>query len=793
MKIKIEAECRRGLRIIEEIPDLPLCRIEGYNGIGKTNAIKLLRLCAGEQPFAGQDASWRTFREQLTRARITVTELNEASEIEWLVEPHRWPSKAEPPGELLGAIRISGHTARPRDIQSLFQVYHVLAAKTPVSVLSAQIQNARDHIQDWDSASGRSRQAQLDDILGDLKTLIGDCAPAKLAAEFATAREAKARADELALQAQRLQQRVALLDQAVDTAEHLAQVQGRGPEMQEKLVQLQERLDELDRKKEQLNKQISEASAREHKDRQAEREFDNAQKHLGRCDRALRDADSTLEKLAAFADVAPHRDALDILQNKVGAKLTELTELRPRVHSAPLVIDVLNNLASILEQAEGNDLGAEVLFDSVDGRLGWTITDWKETCLQRAAALRERAPSADAEELGREIEHTRNRLDALSQMSDALDQVDQARLKHTGAQERLRAAAGALPEQTARTLEELIEARDSLDQQGRDVQAEHIRLTQVYALLGGGLSEEMLAAELDRLCTDADVDAARVRGRRDRERVERDDIQRKEAQAAQQAEFSQQQADKRSTHISRIVQELVTRDEFSWLRRALPLIESLREASIDTQAETLDGISVQLEKGRDLLERTFTTVRGVGSALGSLATELDLDRHISVDHQRNPFDAATRWWLAEEVRRWFADDLVRIALFDGGDDIRLDANNMNVFWTVEGETRQRSLSAFSSGQQAFAFTQAQVAQLDREESPAANRLIALDEFGAFLDSTRMSGLAQYLTDRPNESSRDQVVVILPHMPHQSAHSDQASIARIEDLERRGYFAEALRP
>ncbi|WP_416961836.1 hypothetical protein [Streptomyces sp. Agncl-13] len=793
MHIRIEAECRRGLRIIEEIPNLPLCKIEGYNGIGKTNAIKLLGLCSGEQPFAGQDSSWRTFREQLVRARITVTGLNEASEIEWLVEPHRWPAKAEPLGELLGAVRVSGVSARSRDIPAIFKVYHVLAAKTPDRILAGRIQDARDRLNNWDSASGQIRQSQLDDRLGDLKKFIDACAPEQVAAESAAASEARTRADNLASQAQKLKRRVALLDQAVDTSERLAQVQGRGSEMQEKLGELNEKLAGLDREKEALNKQISAASAREHQDKQAEREFDNAQKHLARCDKVLRETTSTLEKLAAIADVAPRRDAVDALSNTVGATLAELTELQPRIHSAPLVVDVLNDLASRLQQAELDDLGAEILFESVDERLGWTVTDWKDRCLQRMAALRERAPSSDAEELAHKIEQIRNRLDALSQMSDALDQVDQARIKHAGAQERLGAAAGALPEQTARTVEDLIKIRDSLDQQGLEVQSEHIRLTQVYALLGGGLSEEKLAAELDRLCSEADVDAARVRGRRDRERLERDDIQRKEAQAAHQAELLQQQADKRSTYIARVVHELVTKEDLSWLRRAVPAIESLPEASLDSQARILGEISIRLDESRDLLERTFATVRGVGSSLGALATDLDLDRSLSGDHQRNPYDLVTRRWLAAEVRQWFADDLVRQALFDGGDDIRLDANSMNVFWTVSGETRQRSLSAFSSGQQAFAFTQAQVAQLDREESPAANRLIALDEFGAFLDSRRMSGLAQYLTDRQRDSDRDQVVVILPHIPHQPTNADGENAAHIDDLERRGYFAEALRP
>jgi hypothetical protein len=42
-----------GIRVIDEIPDLRLCRVEGLNGIGKTLAIHLLEICTGQQPYAG--------------------------------------------------------------------------------------------------------------------------------------------------------------------------------------------------------------------------------------------------------------------------------------------------------------------------------------------------------------------------------------------------------------------------------------------------------------------------------------------------------------------------------------------------------------------------------------------------------------------------------------------------------------------------------------------------------------------------------------------------------------------
>jgi hypothetical protein len=116
---------------------------------------------------------------------------------------------------------------------------------------------------------------------------------------------------------------------------------------------------------------------------------------------------------------------------------------------------------------------------------------------------------------------------------------------------------------------------------------------------------------------------------------------------------------------------------------------------------------------------------------------------------------------------------------------------MTVLWTNEGVTLERPLSAFSSGEQAFAYTQAQVALLEHDDAAVANRLIVLDEFNAFIDSQRMDDLASYLVDRRSRIPHDQVVVILPLETQNTAGATGATVARIRELENRGYFAEAF--
>ncbi|MZE71430.1 hypothetical protein [Streptomyces sp. SID5789] len=791
MRITIEADCRRGLRILEEIPDISLCRIEGYNGIGKSNAIKLLRLCTGDQPFTDDEPSWRTFRSQLVRARIHITGLEGAEDIEWDVEPHRWPESPEPLGDLLGVVRIDGRPARPRDVITLLRVYHILAADTPVSVLADRVFVAHKQVSDWVTVKGDDRQEQIDLLLGDLQRKITDCLPAQLPNELATARAANKLLQERSRQLEATKQRVELIDAAVRVADRLEQVRGRGPEMDAKLQQLQEQINEIDTQRQDLDHQIAGASAQQHKNETAEREFDKAQKHLIRQEKALRQVEIDLQTLAAQAAVSPQQEHVASMRATLGRRLDELSQQLPQVHATPLLTELLKNLTTRLAAAEQRDLGESVLIDATSQTLEWTVSSLKDACLRQIELLSQRTPSEGAEELTREIERVRTRLDALAQATQKITDLELAQRNFQRAEERLRKAASDLPEQAARTLDDLMKARNSLDERGRAVQAEHATLSQTRALLSGGLTEDALTAELLGLCRQADVDVMRVRGRLDDERSELAELTRREAQAAQQAEMAQQAVNERTLNVADTVQFLVTEPNLSWLRRAIPSVQTFSHLDAQAQAEELVKLGDRIENSRNTIRTATSALQGVGAALGELAEHLRRPSRQPV--RDSAVNSAARLWLAEEVHRWFESDLVRKALFDGGKDIVLDPKQLMVSWTANGEKRQRPLSAFSSGQQAFAYTQAQVARLDREEVSSANRLIALDEFGAFLDGERMTDLAKYLATRQESAPHDQVLVILPLevSPGGIPDADAASAHRRQQLRQRGYFAEAF--
>jgi hypothetical protein len=151
-------------------------------------------------------------------------------------------------------------------------------------------------------------------------------------------------------------------------------------------------------------------------------------------------------------------------------------------------------------------------------------------------------------------------------------------------------------------------------------------------------------------------------------------------------------------------------------------------------------------------------------------------------------------WLADQVTEWFNQTDVRQALFPDGHDITVNVSAMSVSWTVGGERQTRPLKAFSSGQQALAYTRSGMAALDSAAAATANRLIALDEFGAFIDAEAMERLSGYLLDRHETFPRDQVVVVLPlrqEIRNRPNPGDVGATNRWRQLQERGYLAERI--
>ncbi|MFI6271165.1 MULTISPECIES: hypothetical protein [Micromonospora] len=619
---------------------------------------------------------------------------------------------------------------------------------------------------------------------------ISDCFPSQLPQELHAADSARKALDAATLDLEEGKRLAGLLEKAVEVAGRLDQVRGRGPEIDARLREIRRRLNDLDGKKRVIDEQIEGASASQTANEAAEREFDLAQKHLVRQDKSLRLVQTSLEKVAAAAGVAPVRESISELRSVLGKRLTEMGDLLPQVNATPMLISVLTDLADRLEDGERHDLATSVLIEETESIPAITVSQLRRLCQIQANKLAQRRPSAQAEKLESDMDGIRNQLDALSQMAEMLDELDSATANLHRAEERLRKAVEELPEQAARTVEELVATRNILDEESRSLQGDEARLSQALDLLGGGLDEAALAAELHRLCQEAHVDPGRVRGRRERHLADVDELTRRHIATQQQFEKASRTAEARAAQILQVGKELATDERYAWLRAAHQDLRQLPQRDRLGHAEVLDLLSRKLAVARDRLETSYRATSSVAQAFQRLYGML---RSPSTGLTRNSrWDLVARSWLADQVRGWFNDDFLSAALFDGARDIQLDSSSLTVTWTGAKGPNEIPLAAFSSGQQAFAYTHARVAQLD--QGPVSeNRLIALDEFGSYLDEERMGALLDYLAARALANPSDQIVVILPleRMPKLTPASSELDRQKIEKLQQRGYLAEPV--
>ncbi|MEO3790408.1 hypothetical protein ABGB14_09350 [Nonomuraea sp. B10E15] len=787
MQVVIEAECRRGLKIIGEIPSTPLCKIEGYNGVGKTSAIKLLQLCTGMQPF--NDVTWRTFCSELIYARVVARQLNEAREIEWILEPNHWEegarSQAKPLSEDMVRVAIDGRRKKLRDAASLLQVHHLNIAETPETILASRAHIGGHILSAWHSADERADA--VDAPLFRLAKLLESCSTDRARLALKSADRAETVVREISQRARGARERVDLLTTAVATADRLDALRGATPRHQDRLSQLESELATVDMRKNALDEEIEAAYARQDSDKRAENAFGRAQKALERCTRSQHAAAEELRETAAQVGVSPARDSIQRELALIEQRLTQLQDALPHVSAGPMLATLLEDLVSRLELAIAADLGDKILFDQEAPT--WTVHSLHNACKQQLEKFSERRPTSDEQQLNENIEQARLRLGALNDVLQKLAASEDAEGKLRDAEAKLVKAVSGLPGKGGRSLDEMTKERNTCVQQGRSLQSSIDRLRSELALIGGGHTEEELMQELDRLCREAEVTQSRLRNELKKSEDHLTQLNKEETQASVELASTSRDARKYLDGVHRVVAEVATAGSYDWLGRVLPNFARLQELPMEEQMKLLDELLSHVKSARGIIDETKRAIETLSAQLKGLAERIEHPERVPANNVYDPSLAAA--WLAEEARAWLDDESMKEALFGGGDDVRFDPRNLTLSWSLGGERVTRPLAGFSSGEQAFAYTRAQLLQLERDSASTPNRLIALDEFGAYLDGRRIADLVEDLRKRKNRAPDDQVVLILPTSLNAPPSPNAIGTDRRAMLARHGYYAESL--
>lgn len=759
--MQIELERLEGveLPLIESLPPFPLARMEGQNGIGKSLTIRLLQLALGRQTFH-QPRTWETFVENLGRLRIRVRGLEGAGELLWEVDARDLPAEPAEVGEDWFKILIDGRPAQLSDVASLLSVHRLPGDTGLAETLAEQVEADRRTFTRWHRPLTGEGGPLLNalDLLDRVRGLTDRVDRARSATAH---REALEATTELERQREQLRRAVAqqsAFARARALSERLAEFAAFGADVDMQAARVEEQLAALQTQRAAVNAELVELQEAAARSEEARRRIKTVQKRLDSHFANLtveRANEAELLQHAQVADVSEVAEALVRVRSELG----DLVDRRAALDAAPLVRNVVGRVREVLEAAESEGLGPQVLLGEDDSAHVLTIADLRARLSTREQELAGVEPTEEGLALAEEIKAVSSRIQALERLP-AVQKEIQRRLRLIATaegeiHELLRAAGNDV-------IAELNEKRrqlGELDESAASLARERTVLGIRKEAIGGGRTPEEIEAEFHALLVELSTDTSELDDRASEQDENVRVLQAAHHEANEHATSARETAAALDEELRRVVHALSDDAGLSWVANVHPLPTVGQE--IDAQLEAMEPIRSSVGSAIERAGAVQGQMAGIEVALDKLAARLK-----GRDEGGGPrySDQITRGY-GEEFRGWFDDHLVRETLLPDAKTIvsvDLRPERLDVEWeTHNGVRRVRPLDAFSRGEQAFAYTRARLASLDAAATQARNRLIVLDEFGAFIAHDRLQALVNLLKERQQRFPNDQVLLILP--------------------------------
>jgi DNA repair exonuclease SbcCD ATPase subunit len=771
MKFTFHApERSHGLRVIDTIPDYPLSRVEGLNGIGKTLALHLLELCTGQQPYRTRPDAWRTLCQYLGPTQVIVEglrgerndgERNDGARANGDAGRHTlrfafdWRDRAELPvplevtSELFDEITLDGdEVGRVEDVRRWLAVVRIAGDETLIETIAALVAHDRERLRAA-SRIARARSDYADRVLTEMVTAFPPD-PARRALEIAEElRRLLARLRELAdarIDHRATVERLELAEQAYAV---VRDVSANADTLHAEIQRLRERYEDAQTRTRESSDQLKTAREQERLSEEATKKLASAQRTFTRRLNQLKAADQEIEKAAAHLGVEADAEPLNAAREEVAHERNDVAQARADLEDVFALRDLLNGLVNALAPAAVGGLRARTVAIVADQTL--TAGDLLEAVRHRRERLLTDAPA---------VEELDKRLALLEARDDGL-----AALETQVAEREMKRAAVAEAEQA---LEELSNASGSDGDSVAERAAAHAATQRVeievaaalgaaerqLAQLGGGLSLDDLNAALDRRLAEAGTTTTLLHDELRGARVHL-------AELDDQLDAATSRRDKleaTGAELGRTLNEQTFALQNDERHARLRAIVGDRGPDPSDDSETLARAWTVIHDAEDRTVRRLQAARrGLDALAGNMNDLLDMIRQ--GDRPTPELDPIRKHYEGRLLEQFDQPELLK-ALFDDGDLVRIDLAAREMRWkTRGGEPRVRPFQAFSSGERAFAYVQARLAAAG--ELTALNRVVAIDEFGAFLSLDRLIRLREAVQRQVEGGAIDQAIVVLP--------------------------------
>lgn len=820
MRIRFIAATAKGPRVIPLIPDLRLCYLEGRNGIGKTLAIRLLELATGGQPFRALPAAWRTLRQQLGDVEIHVDDLKAGPGLRIRLTPSRWPvlPDLDIDDDLLGEAWRDGNRITFDAVRKLVLAFRIggeeTLEQTVATEVSVRAQGARrlvDIIQ---------RQGEVwDDTLSELVEMTRDLSQMQVEAAHLTAIQS---AENELNSAGFLDAAQTELKRALDATNYLRAVSslreketvllGVVTESRDRLKKVTKRLREADER-------VSAASMAAAGGASAEAALVGAEKlRAGREHRmhvARLEERDVLRRLGLEAPLKVNearwlRDKTNAALTKVTSRLAELDLVSPLQQLTAELESPLSRRASAL--------GKQVLLPKPP----LTVHEVLDGVRRRAEELKGEPKPDEVQSLIAERERLQERVRALYDLVEAMRNVERKSALLDESNDQIVALWGAIGAADLSKRRAAQKKREQLRGEQFEVELAIASARAEIAQLRqqAGLSDlpddaarvhpiqpaQVLARfkevagvqDADSMITvaatgpppnsnDPEVLLSWVLDwRTDLEAAIADLTGTWEADAAlaKGASGALDALHRRELYVL----DRMSEPAFGPASKAfLSALSANGEADFQDVWAEIQALDGRFENGAPVTaERRLTEAAQLVHRLADRLAEDarivtrgadSLYSYLVVQARRLDSASSQQAGQGEDViadepflRRWLEDELavlfgapeLRAELFDHADEVSFALEDLVLRWQGnDGQWRRRPLEAFSSGEQAFAYTRARLERLSGSTANVPDVLVVLDEFGAFVARDRLGHLLRFVQIEALDTFATQAVVMLP--------------------------------
>jgi hypothetical protein len=781
MRFTITPEGRNLLPVVQRLPNEPVGRLEGYNGVGKTLATSVLQICSGQQPLltTDQQARWEGLRSGLGCLRVTVDDLADGRSIEWRLDSEMWPTDLAKAIEITDAwfdIRIDGKKGDLAHVRQLLSVRRIAGNVGLLETLAVEADSERGRVEAFDARISGRLEA-LEGLVGGLASFLRPLELGLYEKQSQRSQDARLKRDEALAMLAAANDRIKDTQAAIVLREQLGELERTGPQLEEDLRVLALEVSTRQQRTTEILAEIRSLTPAAAKSAEATRSLQTANAALKRTNARLASTSEILATAAARAGLEDPTHAERELE-KVEGEIAGYESRRRELTSRPEMLDLLTRFDQPLFFAQNNDLGSQIiLIDPITAGRSWTVNEVYDGIGERRESLQATPLSPAVEEVEEVLERLGNRTLALKNVPRLREDVDKAREKLRRSSERVKELLEQAENPGRDRIESLQNELDSINNELIGLGGDQARLERRREDLAAGATSDELRARLSLKLQTVGLKEDALDGALDEHMAALSDVQARYAKADEDARRESAELAGVHEQINRLVVGLQERTEFQWLAEGNPNLVPALDSAFESKLTRVEMLARLVRAADSRLEQLRQTPLSVVDALGVLARELRGGREDTTPQHL----AAMRRWLETRAAAWFKEPSVReFVLPEADDGVTVDLLTRRVLGhRDDGSPIAKPLEGFSSGEQAFAFTQAQLALLDHEQAQhAKQRLVVLDEFGAFIADRGRRQLAAQLRQWAQAHPHDQIMVILP------ATQDYASLALSATDERR---------